>query len=316
MRKITIALLLFMSINSFGQNITKDDIDKEIKPLKTEIVLLKKENSKLKGNVKNLNANLKSLQKLTDTNSMSIKETSNVLRLKISTSETAVNQKLFVVDKSLSKNSFFSIIGIFVFLIITGILFLFLRNRQKTDKTELSYIIQDTKSVLEKESTKLDIQLLDVIEKQKNFVDKLSILEEESTKLEIKLLDVIEKQLKVLDNLNAQDIKIDHSFHKNSANELMRITNYASTLDPKSQEATALLGSLGRLRDYFNSSSYEITDYTGLDFDDRIPMKVKETIYEETLPKGKEIISKTLKPQIKHKGVVIQDAEVITKYNN
>jgi len=45
-------------------------------------------------------------------------------------------------------------------------------------------------------------------------------------------------------------------------------------------------------------------------------MKIKETFYEETLTKGSEVISRTLKPQIKYNGQVIQEAEVTTKYNN
>jgi hypothetical protein len=46
-------------------------------------------------------------------------------------------------------------------------------------------------------------------------------------------------------------------------------------LSPESQEAIALQGSLGRLRNYFNSSDYEITDFTGKDYDERIPMRMK-----------------------------------------
>ena len=45
-------------------------------------------------------------------------------------------------------------------------------------------------------------------------------------------------------------------------------------------------------------------------------MKIKDTFYEETLIKGSEVISRTLKPQIKFKGKVIQEAEISTKYNN
>ncbi len=77
MKKISIALLLFMSFSAFGQNLTKEDIDKAVKPLKTDIELLKQENSKLRANLKTLDANLKALQKQADTNSLAIKETAN-----------------------------------------------------------------------------------------------------------------------------------------------------------------------------------------------------------------------------------------------
>jgi hypothetical protein len=98
--------------------------------------------------------------------------------------------------------------------------------------------------------------------------------------------------------------------------QLQRIANYANSLDPESQTAIALQGSLLNLRNYFNNSDYEIIDYTGKDFDQNIPMEVKDAIFDETLDLGKEIISRTKKPQIKYKGIVIQKAEVVTKYNN
>jgi hypothetical protein len=171
--------------------------------------------------------------------------------------------------------------------LLSGLLYWLLSKRQKQDKTQLSNIITSTKTELTQESAKLDVQLL----------------------------DVIEKQLKVADKLNATEPIIDHSFHKNSANELQRIANYANSLDPESQEAVALQGSLGRLRNYFNASDYEIIDFTGKEYDERIPMRIRETIFDENIPLGKEIVIKTWEPQIKFKGEIIQKAKIDTKYN-
>ncbi|MFZ4798120.1 MAG: hypothetical protein ACOYMA_11550 [Bacteroidia bacterium] len=210
------------------------------------------------------------------------------LEVKISTTNQIANKRINIVEESLSKNSLYGIIAVLLAFIFVVLIYLVLNNKLSRDKTELADKIRNTKSELEKESANLDKQLL----------------------------DIIEKQLKVADKLNQQSSDIEHTFHKNSANELMRITNYANTLEPNSPESVALLGSLSNLRNYFKLSKYEITDFTGRDYDERIPMNVKKTIYDELLPLGKEIISKTLKPQIKYKGVVIQDAEVITKYNN
>lgn len=285
------------SINTFAQTepLTKEDLAKELQPLKTNIQALQRENSSLKteiGNLKsqlsNANKSIDSLQMQTQNNSNAISQTANELGIKITATETNANQKISEVDKSLSKNSLYGIIGVLLAILLSGLLYWLLSKRQKTDKTEVVNQLQQTKTELSQESAKLDIQLL----------------------------DVIEKQLQVADKLNATETAIDHTFHKNSANELQRIANYANTLAPESQEAIALQGSLGRLRNYFNASDYEISDFTGKEYDERIPMKVKETFYEETLRKGSEVISKTLKPQIKFNGKVIQEAEVITKYNN
>lgn len=191
------------------------------------------------------------------------------------------------------KSSFsLKIIITFVLLVIVTIVAGYLNfqiiKRQNEDKSHISNLIKNLKI---------------------DFYQELS-------QYDVKLLDVIRKQLQIGENAIRTEQLIDHSFHKNSANEIQRIANYVNTLDPKSQEAVALLGSLNRIKNYFNANDYEITDFTGKDFDERIPMKVKETFYEEILPKDTEIISRTLKPQIKYKGQVIQQAEVITKYNN
>ena len=74
-------------------------------------------------------------------------------------------------------------------------------------------------------------------------------------------------------------------------------------------------GSLGRLRNYFNASDYEITDFTGKDYDERIPMRMRETIFDESIEVGKEIVVKTWEPQIKFKNDIIQQAKIDTKYN-
>ena len=74
-------------------------------------------------------------------------------------------------------------------------------------------------------------------------------------------------------------------------------------------------GSLGRLRNYFNSSDYEITDFTGKEYDERIPMRIRETIFDDSIPLGKEVVIKTWEPQIKFKGERIQKAKIDTKYN-
>lgn len=293
-RKITFAILLFASLGAFAQ-VTQEELEKEIKPLTQKVNSLQSENSKLKSEIGNLNSKLSnanksidSLRTQTQENSNAISQTANQLGIQITTTEQTANKRIDEVGQSLSTNSLYGIIGVLSAILLSGLLYWLLSKRQQTDKNQLSNIINSTKTELNQESAKLDVQLL----------------------------DVIEKQLKVADKLNATEPKIDHTFHKNSANELQRIANYANTLDPESQEAVALQGSLGRLRNYFNSSDYEITDFTGQEFDQRLPIKIKDSKYDEGIEKGKEIIVKTWKPLIKYQGNKIQEAEVDTKYNN
>lgn len=293
-KHITFAILLFSSLGAFAQ-VTQEDLEKEIKPLTQKVTSLQAENSKLKSEIGALNSKLSnahksidSLRRQTQENSNAISQTANELGIKIKETGDKNEGKIIDVSKSLSKNSLYGIMGVLSAILLSGLLYWLLSKRQQTDKNQLSNIINSTKTELNQESAKLDVQLL----------------------------DVIEKQLKVADKLNATEPKIDHTFHKNSANELQRIANYANTLDPESQEAVALQGSLGRLRNYFNSSDYEITDFTGQEYDQRLPIKIKDSKFDEGIEKGKEIIVKTWKPLIKYQGNKIQEAEVDTKYNN
>jgi hypothetical protein len=294
-RQITFAILLISSFGAFAQGVTKEDLDKEIKPLTEKVNSLQSENRKLKSEIRTLNSklsiankNIDSLRISTKDNINAITQTAKQLGIQIKETGDKNEGKITEVYASLSKNSLYGIIGVLSAILLSGLLYWLLSKRQQTDKNQLSNIINSTKNELTQESAKLDVQLL----------------------------EVIEKQLKVADKLNETEPTIDHTFHKNSANELQRIANYVNTLTPESQEAIALQGSLGRLINYFNASDYEITDFTGKEYDERIPMKIKETFYEETLTKGSEVISRTLKPQIKYNGQVIQEAEVTTKYNN
>lgn len=297
MKKTFVSFLLFTSINAFsqGDTLSKQDLAEELKPLKTSIQILQLENRNFKSEIRDLsnqilkaNKSIDSLKTLSLENSDAISQTADELGIKIKETGDKNKNKIAEVSESLSDKSLYGIIGVLSAILLSGLLYWLLSRRQQTDKNQLSNIINSNKTELTQESAKLDVQLL----------------------------DIIEKQLKVSDKLNATEPKIDHTFHKNSANELQRIANYANSLDPESQEAVALQGSLGRLRNYFNSSDYEITDFTGKDYDERIPMRIRDTFFEETLTKGKEVIARTLKPQIKYKGLVIQEAEVTTKYNN
>ncbi len=55
MRKITTALFLFSTVGAFGQNVTREDLNKELKPLSENMKTLHSENSKLKIDIGNLN---------------------------------------------------------------------------------------------------------------------------------------------------------------------------------------------------------------------------------------------------------------------
>lgn len=307
-KQLTFAILLFSSLSGFTQ-VTQENLEKEIKPLTQRVNTLQVENGKLKTDIgilnsklSNTNKTLDSLRIQTQENVNAIAQTANELGIRIKETGDKNEGEISKVEKSLTKNSLYGIIGVLSAILLSGLLYWLLSKRQKTDKSDFD-------EQLKNKTTELKKDVYSQIENTK------SELITESAKLDFQLLNLIEKQLKVADKLNATEPSTDHTFHKNSANELQRIANYANTLPPESQEAIALQGSLGRLRNYFNASDYEITDFTGKDYDERIPMRMRETIFDESIEVGKEIVVKTWEPQIKFKNDIIQQAKIDTKYN-
>lgn len=296
MRKILFIILMTVSINANTQNdsILTAVFQDKLSFIYDRIQKLESENSRLKIEILHITIQLKStkdtiesLKSNVEKNKLLIEHSASKANHEIEFLNNKTNNSFNLLSLMLRTHKFYGIIGVLSAILLSGLLYWLLSKRQQTDKNQLSNIINNTKTELTQESAKLDIQLL----------------------------DVIEKQLKVADKLNATEPTIDHTFHKNSANELQRIANYANTLAPESQEAIALQGSLGRLRNYFNASDYEITDFTGKEYDERIPMRIRETIFDDSIALGKEIVIKTWEPQIKFKNEIIQKAKIDTKYN-
>jgi chromosome segregation ATPase len=132
MKQITISIFILASINAFTQteNATKEDLTKELQPLKIIIQTLQKENGSLKSEISKLNTKLSnanksidSLRALTKENSSAISQTASELGIKISATETNTNQKITEVDKSLSKNSLYGIIGVLSAILLSGLLY-------------------------------------------------------------------------------------------------------------------------------------------------------------------------------------------------
>lgn len=311
MKRITLSLFLLASVSAFAQTetLTKEDLAKELQPLKTSVQSLQIENGKLRAKIgilenqlSNANKSIDSLQNQTQANSNAIAQTANELGVKISTTENNANQKISEVDKSLSKNSLYGIIGVLSAILLSGLLYWLLSKRQQTDKTEIDGKLENKTSTL-----KSDVIL--EIEKTKKE------LQQENIKLDLKLIEVLENQLKgnnvgKVDENTDDNSTIDHSIPLKVADEITRINAYANTLDPNSQDAKALKSSVKRLINTFKASQYEIIDLLGQKYDDGMKVSVISYIPDEKIQKGEEVISRIIKPLVKYKGEQIQAAQV------
>ena len=269
MKHITLLFFLFASITVFAQTetITKEDLGKELQPLKTSIQTLQTENSKLKAEVGNLktqlsdaNKTIESLEKQTQNNSTAISQTADELGVKISTTETNANQKISDIDNSLSKKTLFGIIAVLAAIILTVLMFWLLRKRQKTDKTEVVEQLNNTKTSIEESLVKEFGKQTELIESQ---------------------LQLIAQQ-KTENPINAEP---DHSLALKLASEINLIERNVNLMDKGTKGLKQLERSVGKLKDNLSANGYEMPELLGKPYHQGMKVIVTSSIPDENLEK-------------------------------
>jgi hypothetical protein len=307
MKKITIAALLIISQSAFAQ-VTSEELKKEISPLIKKIEVLETKATKQGKEIEGLNLKLSTANKLIDSlenktaaNEVAISQTKTDLTNEITQSGVASDGKITTVSKDLSKNSLYGIFGVFLAILLSGVLFFFWKKRQDTDKSELINKLDNSKKEINKE-----------IESTKS---SLSTIEQKLFEEYNKQVKGIEQLFLSISDLNkgkspATITEQDHSLTLKVADEVTRINAFANTLDPTKQEAIALKGSVRRIIDNFKVNNYEIVDLLGQKNDDRLKIIVVGESIDANLKQGEEIISRIVKPLVKFNGVQIQAAQV------
>jgi len=135
-KQITFAILLFSSFGAFAQ-VTREELDKEIKPLTENVKTLQSGNSKLKSEIVTLNTklsvantNIDSLSKSIDSlrnqmqvNDDAIAQTASELGIKIKETGDQNAGEINKVSDSLSINSLYGIIGVLSSILLSGLLY-------------------------------------------------------------------------------------------------------------------------------------------------------------------------------------------------
>ena len=288
--------LISLSLTAFAQTeaLTRDDLAEELQPLKTSVQVLQNENNKLKtevGNLKvklsNVNKSIDNLQIQTQTNSNTISQTANEFGVKITEAETNTNQKISEVDKLLSKNSLYGIIGVLSAILLSGLLYWLLSKRQKTDKTEVVEQLQKTKSSIEESLVKEFGKQTDLIESQ---------------------LLLIEHQKSA--NQSNPNTEPDHSLALKVASEINLIERNIKLMDAGTKGLKQLTRSVGKLKDNLSANGYEMPELLGKQFNQGMKVIVASSIPDENLEKDSEIITKVLIPQVNYNDKIIQTAQI------
>jgi len=291
--KMLLTILLLSSISVLAQ-ITKEDLNKGLKPLTESINKVQSENRKLKSEIGTLNAKLTnanksidSLRNQTQANGNAISQTANELGIKIKETGDQSNEKITKVSESLSKNSLYGIIGVLSAILLSGILYWFLSKRQKTDKTDFIDQLSKTKSSIEE-------SLVKEFGKQTELMDtQLHLIEQQKTTTQA--------------TPNAEP---DHSLALKLASEINLIERNIKLMDIKTKGLKQLQQSVGKLKDNLSANGYEMPELLGKQFHQGMKVIVTSSIPDENLEKDSEMISKVLIPQVNYNDKMIQTAQI------
>lgn len=292
-RQITFAIILFSSLGAFAQ-VTQEELETKIKSLTEQVKTLQKENGSRKSEIGTLTTKLKSandsieiLKQKIQNNTNAISQTANQLRIQIKETSDKNEGKITEVSESLRKNSLYGIIGVLSAILLSGLLYWLLSKRQQTDKSDFIDQLSKTKSSIEE-------SLVKEFGKQTELMDsQLHLIEQQKTTLQA--------------TPNAEP---DHSLALKVANEINLIERNINLMDSKTKGLKQLQASVRKLKDNLSANGYEMPELLGKQFHQGMKVIVINSIPDENLEKGSEIISKILIPQVNYNDKMIQTAQI------
>lgn len=304
MKQLTSLCFLFLFLQVFAQSQIntdkKDSVSIELQKVnsalnKTQNRLNQIENKysalskKFNENNAVQNQMIDSLRNLINSNTAGLKESTESLGLRIDNTAEKANSGINNLKAGLSKNTFYWIIGTAFAILLAVVLFVLLHRTLKTNTDRTTKQLEDTRKSLEEEGIKLDNKLIELLEKQ------LSIQEVTPAKAD--------------SNNNG----IDHSLALKVADEIVRIQKNISQMDVTIKGRKQLDASVERIRSNFEANGYEIPNLIGKSFDSGDKMIVVNSVPDDNLREGEQIISRIIKPQVNYKGKMIQAAQVEVK---
>lgn len=294
MKKTAFAILFLIATNSFAQT-TQVELEKEVKSLDSKLKNLNTKNEDLQIEVASLKLKLEATQEQIDnlesktkSNSTEINTTRKDLGLKITSTESTTNEKITAVDQSVSKSTLYSIIGVLLAVLISGILYFLLSKRQKVDRSDLIEKLSKTKTSLEEGLIKEFGKQTELMESQ------IKLIENQKTSTQIHVAE------------------IDHTLALRVADEITLIERNISLMDSSVKGLKQLSRSVTKLRDNLLANGYEIPELLGKKYDQGMKVIVVSSIPDENIEKDQEIITKIIKPQVNYQNKMIQTAQIET----
>jgi predicted RNase H-like nuclease (RuvC/YqgF family) len=293
MKKYLFAISLFLiCANVFAQLsdsvLTTTEFHAEISNLRGKINTLEKVNSELqqtnsiqKKQIESINSKLS----VAASNIQQLADSLHITVTNVSSSNKKTQVQIMDINQTITNRTLYWIIGILSIVLLSLSAFYVLRNKLSLSTKNLDAQIKKTNQTLQNEAIKLDSKLVEIFQTQ------LKILKEENKTMVKKTNEV------------------NHKLPLKVGEEIHRMRKRIENMSPDIKGLSALTNSLQRLEEEFNESGYEIEELLGKKYVDG--MKVEPRFVDNpSIPKGEEIITDVLKPQIMYKGVVVQFAKV------
>jgi hypothetical protein len=280
--------LLLLCVFTFAQTpdsiLTKSEFHSEVSKLTSKIKSLEKINSDLVRTANIQKAQIESIStelKATRSTIQQIADSLHIAVTNVSTANKQTQHQIENLNQTITNRTLYWIIGILAVALLSLITFFILRNKLTSSNRDLDSQIAKTNDAMQNEATKLDSKFVEILQTQWNLLKSKGTIQNES----------------------------DHKLPLKVGEEIHRMRKRIENMPQETKGIAALKNSLQRLEDEFNESGYEIEKLEGMKY---VYGMMMEARYVENLnvPKGEEIITEVLRPQIMFKGQVIQVAKV------
>jgi len=275
--KITLFLLLF-SFTAFSQtdSLAIKELQREVRELKTE---LKNQKNDFSRQITVANKEIENLQTQVGTLRATSLQIADSLGIKIVNTQNSAEQQIQKVEQKVSKNTLYWVIAVLFIALLSVVLFVLLRKKQQSDKTDIAAQLSQTKQAID--------------EKLVNEFAKLVGTWHAAS-------------------LQPQIAEPDHSLALKVASEINLIERNINLMDSKTKGLKQLSRSVEKLKDNLSANGYEIPQLLDKEFNQGMKVIVASSIPDENLEKGVEKITKILIPQVNYNGVMIQSAQIET----
>jgi len=287
--KITISLfLLFVMQSVFAQargDTTVIRLQKTVKQLQTEIekqkVYFSKQLSETNKNINLLHAEVAAGKK-------KLTALSDSLDIRIANTQNNAEQQIHGVQQTVIKNAIqWIIVALVIILLLLAVLYGLFSLKQKSDKTDIIAQLSQTRSAIGE-------SLIKEFGKQTELMNsQMELISQQKANSEI--------------FINA---KIDHSLALKVASEINLIERNINLMDTDTRGLKQLIRSMEKMKDNLAANGYEIPILLGKQFHEGMKVIVINSIPDENLRKGSEIITKVIIPQVNYNGKMIQSAQI------